>query len=197
MEHRPMNRLVAAGSGLLLAAVLSAGCPDNIAQLCPAGSKSAGSFTLGLKFQTGLPDECKITSLPDGGTLDASVSLATTPAPRDSALCVSDSDAGPVLYLALSDSLRSSPLGDGGAFTFTSSTTVANTACVCSLSLTETIAGQLSATGDGGITYTPDGGLTAVGGYSGVVTDAVDGSVPDCHCNVPCTLRYDVTGTKQ
>jgi hypothetical protein len=190
-----MNRLVGAGSVFLLAATLSAGCPDKLAQLCPEGSKSAGSFTLALKFQTGQPDECRvITPLADGGSLDAS--LAITPAPRDSALCVAAGDAGPILYLALTDSVRSSPLGDGGSFTFTSSTQVDSTACICSLFLNETIVGQLIAAGDGGIAYTPDGGLTAVGGYSGVVTDAIDGG-PGCRCNMPCSLRYDLTGTKQ
>jgi hypothetical protein len=179
----------------LLVATLSAGCPDKLAQLCPDGSKSAGSFTLALKFQTGQPDECRvITPLADGGSLDAS--LANTPAPRDSALCVAAGDAGTILYLALSDSVRSSPLGDGGSFTFTSSTVIENTACVCPVTLSETIAGQLTAAGDGGIAYTPDGGLTAVVGYAGVVTDAVDGG-PGCRCPMPCSLRYDVTGTKQ
>ncbi len=197
MDHRPMKRPWAGGVLFVLAAALGAGCPDNVAQLCPTGSKSAGTFSLSLKFQAGQANECRVVTAADGGAADAS--LATTPAARDSALCVSEVDGGPELFLALSDSVRSSPLGDGGSFTFTSSTQVDNSACACPLVVGETITGQLTAAGDGGIRYSPDGGLSAVSGYTGVVTDAV-GSVdggPACRCNVPCALRYDLTGTKQ
>lgn len=188
----------AGGRALLaLSLLLTAGCADNVAQLCPPGSKPAGSFSLALKFQTGQPNECRILSAADGGAADAS--LATTPSPRDSAICVSASDAGALLYLALSDSVRTSPLGDGGSFTFTSSTQVDNSACACPITVSETIVGQLAGSGDGGVTYNADGGLSAISGYSGVVADAVDAidGGPACRCNVPCSLRYDLTGTKQ
>ncbi|GAC1347901.1 MAG: hypothetical protein NVS2B9_14010 [Myxococcales bacterium] len=192
-----MNRWAAAGTLLTLCAVLHAGCADNVAQLCPPGSKPAGSFSVALTFQAGRADECRVIAAADGGAIDAS--LATTPSPRDSALCFADGDAGPILYLALSDSVRASPLGDGGSFTFTSSTQVEKSACSCPLNVDETISGQLAGSGDGGVVYSSDGGLSPIRGFSGVVADAVsspDGG-PPCRCNVPCALRYDLAGTKQ
>jgi hypothetical protein len=189
-----MTRFRPAACVLALVAAVSVGCPDNIAQLCPAGSKSAGTFLLGLTFQPGAADECRVNKTLDGGPADASLA-ATSPTPRDSAICVAQGDGGATVFLALADSVRSSPLGDGGSFTFTTSTIVDNSACACSLTVSETITGALVSASDGGITYDPDAGLSPIRGYAGAVVDGVDGG-PQCHCNVPCSLRYNMTGTK-
>lgn len=180
---------------------LCAGCPDTASQLCPPGSKSVGSYTLALTFQPGNADECRVTSSVDGGPLDAS--LGTTPAPDNSALCVSSDDAGgATLYLAVEQptgtSVKQGPLGDGGTFSFTGSTVSNTTACGCTLSITEIVSGQLQPPGgDGGVTYNPDAGLSPVGGLAGTVVDVLDGGA-ECRCGPrPCSLDYALTGTRQ
>lgn len=190
----------------VLFCALCAGCTDNTTQLCPSNSTSVGSYTLSLAFQSGSSDECRITKAADGGPLDAS--LAANPVPRDSALCVAadgGTDGGVVtLYLAVRASpspvVSESPLGDGGTFAFPprqSTFAPADTACSCTLLVTETVQGQLlPASGDGGVTYSPDAGLSPIIGYSGTLADAVNGG-PECHCQMPCTLRYSMTGTRQ
>jgi hypothetical protein len=196
-----MTRPLPAALTALLCA-LCAGCADNTTQLCPSNSTSVGAYTLSLAFQPGSPDECRITRSADGGSLDAS--LATTPAPRDSALCISSDGGAPTLILAVRAStgplVLESPLGDGGTFVFTNTpppVQASFTACACTLLVTETIQGQLlPASGDGGVTYTPDAGLSPVRGYSGTFVDTVDGG-PECRCTMPCAERYSMTGTRQ
>jgi hypothetical protein len=196
-----MTRPLPAALTALLCA-LCAGCTDNTSQLCPSSSTSVGAYTLSLAFQPGSPDECRITRAADGGSLDAS--LATTPAPRDSALCISSDGGPPTLILAVRAStgplVLESPLGDGGTFVFTNNpppVQASFTACACTLLVIETIQGQLlPASGDGGVTYTPDAGLSPIRGYSGTFTDTVDGG-PECRCTMPCAQRYSMTGTRQ
>lgn len=178
---------------------LASGCPDTASQLCPTGSKAVGSYTLSLAFQPGNADECRVTSSPDGGALDAS--LGTNPSPRSSALCIAPDGGGAVLYLAVEQpagpTVSGSPLGDGGTFSFTNTATVTTSACGCSLSVTETIAGQLHPPGgDGGVAYDPDAGLGPVAGFSGTTVDKLAGGA-DCHCPMPCSLDYVLTGTRQ
>lgn len=176
-----------------------AACPDTSSQLCPPGSKAVGSYTLALAFQPGNPDECRVTSSADGGPLDASLGL--TPAPRTAALCIAPDGGGATLYLAVEQpagaTVNAAPLGDGGTFSFTNASTVSTSACGCAIVVTETLSGQLHPPGgDGGVTYDPDAGLGPVAGFTGTTVDQVDGG-PECHCPMPCSLDYALTGTRQ
>ena len=200
MTQSILRSSVAKGAFGALAALGLAGCPSGVGQLCPPGTKSVGSFSVALNFQTGHPDECRVTSDTDGGPLDASI--ATTPAPQNGAVCIGPDGGQVIVTLAVDEAggvaQNSGVLGDGGTFTFNGvPTVVPNTACICTPQLIETITGRLlPASPDGGISWDPDAGLSPISGFTGLVTDALDGG-PDCHCNVPCTLYFGLVGTKQ
>ena len=188
---------------LLLAAIAlaSAGCPDDLAQRCPAGSVPSGHYTLTTTVQS-TPDECRIIALPDGGPLppgaDASI-LLTNPSSTDSILCAGDSDAGPTVYLVVASSslVRQTPLDPDGGFTFVSSVPQAGSVCSCLADLNETITGVFLGGGTSGFGLGADGGLAPepTGMDGSMLQTLTNPSGGSCVCNIPCALHYDLIGT--
>ena len=178
---------------------LCAACPDQIGQQCPPSSTPVGNFNLTLKLQHPA-GECVVNQI-DGGPADASLAQDNIPA-RTATLCEgSAGDGGLTLYLAIpTHGAPPSPLLDGGGFLFRppQSQAVPGTACSCPVALEETTAGVLTGPFDGGVfALQPDGGLPFITGMSGTVTDHVTtpGGQP-CFCNLPCDVRYALTGTR-
>jgi hypothetical protein len=187
---------------LLLAflALAAAGCPDSLAQRCPAESLPSGSFSLALTLKH-TPDECLIVRQLDGGPppMDGSIVAANQP-PVDSILCAGNSDAGPLVYLVVANSsvVRQSTFDPAGGFTFISPPLIqAQTLCGCLADVSETISGVFLGGGASGFALGPDGGLVPQ-------PTGIDGSVlqnltnPDggpCVCNLPCAEHYTMVGT--
>jgi len=181
--------------GLAAVALAATGCPETLEKLCPPTSTPAGNFQLSFGLQQ-TADQCRQILYSDGGPADASI--ATNPAPANSTLCAELIDAGPTLYLAVQGKgVRASPLASDGGFSFVSTAlAVPQTACGCSVDITETIAGNLAAPGDAGFTVAPDGGLTPPAtSIAAMLVDSVSSDAGGCLCNVPCALHYTLTGT--
>jgi len=188
-------------AALVALALVSAACPDSLAQLCPTGSVQAGVFNTTLVYAppAGDDSQCLITrDVNDGGALDAS--LASGAQTFTSVICSGiDPDAGPTVYLALPTIVRASTLGDGGTFSFSSNSLVSGTACGCNIFVSETISGQLiPTTPDASVVINADGGLPSLASFIGTVVDEVDAGDDagvQCDCNLPCDLQYALTGS--
>jgi hypothetical protein len=185
---------------LLLFGAVAAGCPETLAQLCPTNTKQEGTFSTTITARSD-GNDCRQVRIADAGGLDASIFVSSET--FNAAICSStDVDGGPVVWFALSSKLRTSALGDGGAFVFgTDNTWYTNTACNCPIVITERIEGKLIPTDADASVVLGSDGLPALQGFSGVVRDIVDAGDADqdagnCWCNTPCTTTFDMTATK-
>ena len=187
---------------LVLFALSAAGCPDDLAQRCPAESVPSGHYTLSTTVKQ-IANECLLVRLADGGPYppdaDASI-LNSQVSSTDSILCAGNSDAGPTVYLVVSSSqlVRQAPLDPAGAFTFVSPTLPQQpTLCSCTTDINETISGVFLGGGSSGFGLDADGGLvpqpTAIDGSVDQTLTNPDGGL--CLCDIPCALHYVLTGT--
>ena len=204
-----MNRT--SSSTLRLAACLaalglaSAGCPETLAQACPAGTTPVGNLTLSFTLLDA-GDTCVILTSLDGGPTDAGT--VRTPPDEPAALCTGTLDGGvPAITLAIpGQNPRTSPLVDGG-FVFTSSAAnVTGTLCGCGpngLHVDEKIQGSLQSKSGGPVAFDADGGLTPVGSLAASFDDAIFAAPPlppdggpgsGCACNLPCGAHYTIAG---
>jgi len=180
-------------------ALVVAGCSGSSSQNCPAGSQPSGNFSLTLALQH-TNDECLLTMQADGGPPPADASIVPGTQSVSSTLCAGITDAGPTLFMLVSNSgaVRSSPF-DGGGFTFVSPPLVgAQTLCNCTADVNETISGTLLGAGDGGFVVVPDAGLVPQPTQlSATVEQTLAPDPPDagnCLCRMPCTEHYTLTG---
>ena len=185
-------------AAMVVLGAVAAGCPETIAQLCPAGTRQEGTFSTTITARNDGKD-CRVVRTADAGSADASLFISTET--FNAALCSStQADGGPVLWFALAAKLRTSPLGDGGTFVFSADNpTLDVPACNSPLTISERIEGTLiPSDADASVVLGP-GGLPSLKGFTGVVYDGIDaGPAHDggSYCNTPCTTTYDMTATK-
>ena len=185
---------------LTIAAFAAAACSGSSTLNCPAPSLPAGNFTLTLGLQH-TTDECVLTRQADGGPPPADASIVPGTQSVTSTLCAAVTDAGPTLFLLVSNSglIRNSPVDADGGFIFVSPTVPnADTLCSCSADVDETISGTLLGAGDGGFVVVPDAGLVPQPTQiSGSVVQTLKADPPDggCLCDTPCAEHYALTGT--
>jgi hypothetical protein len=185
---------------LALAPALLFGCPASTTQQCPPAASVLGQYNLMLALQHSA-SECRVTRLADGGATDAGLGTDID-AGRPVTLCAGPGgDGGTLLYLArigVAGAPSTSALAPDGGFSFRSESTygATSTACACPIDNVETFAGGLQTTSaDGGFALGPDGGVPLVTSVSGSVVDHLTGT-GTCSCNVPCDVRYDVSGAR-
>ncbi len=194
-------------AALLALGALAAGCPDTLQQSCPPGTASVGGLQINFTAQDDAGDFCHVNSLSDGGPTDGAVTLP--PASTQGSFCASPADAG-LLYLAISGQVtRQGAVDPNGGFTFlTQATQVGGNQCTCEVDIYETFSGTLTAKGGGPATFSADGGFAQVGSMAATLVDSIaysDAGQPaddaghppadaGCHCNLPCALRYTLTG---
>lgn len=189
-------------SALPLCCLLLAGCPESVGQQCPPFAAALGHYSLAFKGQHPA-NECKLTTTVDGGAADASVTTLLTADDGGvtlATLCAgAGTDGGPLLYLvAGGKDLFSGRLDADGGFSILNTTGAAGgTACLCQVARDEAFVGTLTAAGDGGVTRLSDGGLPSITGLAATLVDHL--TTPDtsgCACNLPCDVRYVITGTR-
>jgi hypothetical protein len=183
----------------LAALLLLTGCPEEVGLQCPAQANLVGQFTL--NFAGDHPaGECVVSSA-DGG--DAGP-LALTDAGQSAAtICfgVLGDGGGQLTLVQPGKTARTSELFDGGGFSFAGSTDPTNgTGCICPVGIAETFTGNLlGAIPDAGFAVQDDGGLPAVTGVKGTLTDKLTAGTagdPTCLCATPCTVTYDISGSR-
>ena len=189
--------------GWLAVLVLLSGCPQSSAQQCPDRTVAVAQFTV---VQTGQPDAgnaCVQNEFDGGGIpltlVDGGASAA--------ALCygMGSKSTTQLYYVVAGKGARASDVRADGGFHFTGHTDQTTGICEgCAVTIDESFDGHLQADPAGTPFVMPaDGGRPPVTGLTGTLVDAVtsDAGValtPDaggCHCNVPCTVTYSVTGS--
>jgi hypothetical protein len=180
---------------LVVGLALLSGCPESIAQQCPARTTPVGQFALAL---TGKPDAgtACVQTLSDGGAIPFTLGDAGTTA---GALCYSQpgATAAQLYYVAAGKGARPSDLLADGGFHFVGHTDPTPGICNgCTVTVDETFDGfiQSGATGAPFVVQ-PDGGLPPVTSLVGTLVDSVSSPTGGCQCNVPCTITYSVTGS--
>jgi len=180
---------------LLLLLVLLAACPDQSGGQCAPNTSLVGEYTLNRAANHDGGSEC-IATLDAGGT---------QPLARDDAgvlgstFCVGTAaDGGPQLQLLIpgkGGARKSDLLPDGGFHFVSDVVTAQGTACVCDVTDYETLDGYLLS-GSGPFTLRPDGGLPTITGIAATLIDHLADSGPgtDCHCNLPCSISYAISG---
>jgi len=195
-----MNGRIAAPAIAVAAAALAAAFACTSGASCPAGAVQIASYTVTYTALDG-GDTCIVYMLPDGGATYQD--LLTTPSPSSMLLCASGIDSGtPQLYLS------SAALTGAGTTTYTSSSTesdVSNTACICDLSIGDSLSITLNtidggpfaflppSAPDAGVSFTPVPTFTGQLNYS--LQAAGDNTVA-CGCNVPCGAHYSLSATQ-
>ncbi len=165
---------------------------------CPAGAIQVASYTVSYTALDG-GDTCMITRLADGGSTYQN--LLATPAPSSMLLCASGIDAGtPQLSLA-SVALASSSTTTYAASSSTSDVT--NTACLCNLTIGDTLSVTLATPDGGPVSFLRglDGGITfsSVPTFTGQLDysfQASSNNTVACACNLPCGAHYAMSATQ-
>ena len=181
---------------LVLLLLLLAACPDQSGGQCPPNTSLVGEYTLSFKANHDGGQEC-IATLDAGGPQPLALDDAGVKA---STFCVGTAaDGGPQLQLLIPNKgARKSDLLPDGGFQFVSDTVLAQgTACVCDVNDSETFDGYLLS-GSGPFALRPDGGLPTITGIAATLIGQLalpnGGSGTGCHCTLPCSFSYAITG---
>jgi hypothetical protein len=200
LEHSRLAHRHALCSALLALGALAAGCPETLTQSCPSGTATVGGFTLDF-VSPDAGDLCLVTRLADGGGTDAGTQIVSGPGTTPATLCSSAADGGTIFLAIQGEKLRQSPLDGDGGFSFSAQApNISGTLCNCPIDINESFSGTLQPKSGGVVQFDGDGGLPPVGGIAASLVELVsatdggnDGGL-DCRCNLPCALRYSVTG---
>ena len=181
------------------AAVLLAGCPEQVGSQCPPRTASVGQFTLNFKGDPTDPSQCAATQLDGGPPLTPLV--FEDGGSRSATICFgSGSDGGPQIQLVIpGKGTRASDLLEDGGFHFGGhSDPVGGTACICPVAIDETFDGYLQS-GSAGVPFAvqADGGLPLVTAVTGSLTDTLStpAGTTGCLCTLPCPVTYAITSS--
>jgi hypothetical protein len=179
---------------LPLLLLLAAGCPQETALQCPTNTNLIGQYALDFAGNHDAGTECIADAGADAGPLKLTLDDAGTKGATFCSATALDGGIELQLLVAGKGGVRKSPLLDDGGFHFLSDTVLAQgTACICDVSDTETLDGFLLTTGP--FMLRPDGGLPVVTQVVATLTDQLVAASPNCNCNVPCTVTYNLSGS--
>ena len=181
---------------LPLLLLFAAGCPQETALQCPSNTNLIGQYALNFTGNHNAT-ECIADAGPDAGSPPNGPLTVDAGGVKGATFCSATALDGGIelqLLVAGKGGVRTSPLLDDGGFHFTSDAVLAQgTTCSCDVSDTETLDGFLLTTGP--FVLRPDGGLPVVTSVVGTLVDQIVGASPNCKCNVPCTVTYNLSGS--
>jgi len=177
---------------LLPSLILMAACTEGTGLQCPPNTTVVGQYSLAY---TAVHDagECQADA-GDGGVTNLTLSNL---APKASMLCVgTGSDGGPQPQLLVQGKSGANLLAlreDGGFHLSNTPLDAQQTACVCQISIVESLDGFLQTSGP--FALRPDGGLPPITGITATLSDQITSQAAGCLCTFPCTVTYTIAGT--